>query len=201
MKAADFQPVNNLLPPEFYLHDDVVQLSRDLLGKYLLTYFDGILTGGKIIETEAYRGPEDKASHAHGGRRTQRNEVMYHNGGICYVYLCYGIHSMFNVVTNREGIPHAILIRAIEPELGIVAMLERRKNPSRSETLASGPGSLTQALGITTLHNGLSLSGPSIWIEDRGIDVSAGDIMAGPRIGIDYAGQDALLPWRFRVKT
>lgn len=188
------------LPLEFYLQEDVVQVSRDLLGKYLFTHFQGMLTGGKIIETEAYRGPEDKASHAYGGRRTPRNEVMYHKGGICYVYICYGMHAMFNVVTHREGIPHAILIRAIEPEIGVEVMVSRRKKDTQTPALASGPGSLSQALGIAKIHNGLSLLGPHIWIEDRGVLVAESEIISGPRIGIDYAGEDAWLPWRFRLK-
>jgi DNA-3-methyladenine glycosylase len=187
--------------PEYYLQADVVKLSRDLLGKYLLTKFDNQITGGKIIEAEAYRGPEDKASHAYGHRRTSRNEVMYHKGGICYVYICYGIHALFNIVTNIEGIPDAILIRAIEPEFGIETMMKRRNKNVISKTLTSGPGSLTQALGITIAHNGLHLFGPEIWLEDRGIAIPEENICAGPRIGIDYAQEDALLPWRFTLKT
>lgn len=184
---------------EYYLQDDVVKLSQDLLGKYLFTRFDDKLTGGIIVETEAYRGPEDKASHAFGNRRTKRNEVMYHDGGISYVYLCYGIHSLFNIVTNKENIPHAILIRAIEPIAGVEYMLSRRGKQKLTPSLTSGPGALTVALGINTRHNGLPLAGPEIWIEDRGIKVPSKDIVAGPRVGVDYAGEDALLPWRFRL--
>src|SRR6185437_5047411 len=113
-----------------------------------------VITGGMIIETEAYRAPEDRASHAFGNRRTKRNEVMYHDGGRAYVYLCYGLHALFNVVTNEEGIPHAILIRAIKPEIGVEEMLRRRKKSKVDKTLASGPGTVSQALGITTKHNG-----------------------------------------------
>lgn len=189
-----------ILKREYYLQDDVVKLSRELLGKYLFTRFDDKLTGGIIIETEAYRGPEDKASHAFGNRRTKRNEVMYHDGGISYVYLCYGIHSLFNIVTNKENIPHAILIRAIEPIAGVEYMLSRRGKHKLTPSLTSGPGALTVALGINTRHNGLPLEGPEIWVEDRGIKVPGKDIVAGPRVGVDYAGEDALLPWRFRLK-
>lgn len=185
------------MPQSYYRHSDVLHLSRDLLGKYLMTHIDGVLTGGMIIETEAYRGPEDKASHAFGGKKTARNAVMYEGGGVCYVYRCYGIHAMFNVVTYEKGIPHAILIRAIKPEIGIPTMLERRKQVKISPTLSGGPGTLCQALGIDTIHNGLSLSGSLIWIEDRGVDIK--DILTGPRIGVDYAGEDAALPWRFRI--
>lgn len=184
----------------YYRSEDVLSLSQDLLGKFLFTSFDGVVTGGMIIETEAYKGPEDKASHAFGNRRTKRNEVMYHNGGICYVYLCYGIHSLFNVVTNVENIPHAILIRAIEPSVGMEHMLARRGKNQLSPTLTSGPGALTVALGISIKHNGLPLTGPEIWIEDRSVTVLENEILKSPRIGVDYAGNDALLPWRFCLK-
>lgn len=186
-----------ILPAEYYLNEDVLVLSRDLLGKYLFTKIDGIITGGMIIETEAYRGPEDRASHAYGGRRTARNEVMYSSGGVSYVYLCYGIHYLFNIVTNRVDTPHAILVRAIQPEVGIEMMLIRRKKQKIDSTLTSGPGSLTQALGIKIIHNGLPLAGPAIWIEDR--KIKPAHIIASPRVGIDYAGPDAALPWRFRI--
>ena len=186
---------------EYYKKSDVLYLSQDLLGKYLFTHFEDQLTGGIIVETEAYRGPEDHASHAYGNRRTKRNEVMYHSGGICYVYLCYGIHSLFNIVTNGENIPHAILIRAIEPTVGVEHMLTRRGKNILNYSLTAGPGALTVALGISTKHNGLSLAGPEIWIEDRGLKISSDKITASPRVGVDYAGEDAKLPWRFRIKN
>lgn len=189
-----------ILDKSYYLHDDVVFLSKDLIGKYLFTCIDGCLTGGMIIETEAYKGPEDKASHAYGNRRTPRNEAMYHAGGIAYVYLCYGIHSLFNIVTNKENIPHAILIRAIKPVVGLEHMLNRRGKKQNSPSLTAGPGSLSVALGITTKHNRITLSGPEIWIESHG-KVSEENIVATPRIGIDYAGEDALLPWRFIIHS
>lgn len=194
------QSNGNFLPDDYYLHQDVLHLSQDLLGKYLMTNFDDVITGGMIIETEAYRGPEDKASHAFNNRRTNRNEVMYHKGGICYVYLCYGLHSLFNIVTNGEEIPHAVLIRAIKPEIGVEEMLRRRRKSKFDKTLTSGPGAVSQALGIHTKHNGLSLSGPSIWIEDHGITISSQDIITSPRVGVEYAKEHALLPWRFRMK-
>lgn len=188
------------LPFEFYRHDDVVKISQELLGKFLMTNFGGQLTGGMIIETEAYKAPEDKASHAWGNRRTKRTETMFQEGGICYVYLCYGIHSLFNVVTSQYGIPHAILIRAIMPTDGVDVILKRRNKTKIDKTVASGPGTVCSALGITTRHNGLSLQGPSIWIEDRGIKVKAKEITTEPRVGVDYAGEDAKLPWRFLYK-
>lgn len=185
------------LPIEYYLNEDVLFLSRDLLGKCLMTYVDGWLTGGMITETEAYRAPGDRASHAYGGRRTPRNEAMYGSGGTCYVYRCYGIHTLFNVVTNQADIPHAILIRAIEPIEGLPEMLKRRQKPKWDKHLCSGPGTLAQALGISMLHNGKPLIGPEIWIEDRCIKIDDKQVASLPRIGVDYAGEDALLPWRF----
>lgn len=187
------------LPHSYYTHHDVLFLSKDLLGKYLMTNLGGVVTGGMIIETEAYSGPEDRASHAYGNRKTKRNAIMYEKGGVSYVYRCYGIHALFNVVTNEAGIPHAILIRAIHPEIGIEKMLERRKQSHVTKRLAGGPGTLTQALGIDTIHNGLPLTGHEIWIEDRGVKVKKKDIIASPRIGVDYAGEHALLPWRFQI--
>jgi DNA-3-methyladenine glycosylase len=190
-----------ILPPSFYQHQDVLHVSQELLGKFLCTNLDGKLTSGMIIETEAYQGPKDRASHAFGNRRTRRTEVMFQQGGVCYVYLCYGIHALFNVITNTYNIPHAVLIRAIQPIEGIDYMLERRKQTKLNTKLTSGPGALAQALGITVAHTGLSLTGPQIWIEDRGIKIDPKDIVASPRVGVDYAKEDALLPWRFRINN
>lgn len=189
------------LPLQFYRNEDVVEVSRDLLGKVLMTNIGSAITGGIITETEAYRGPEDKASHAYGNRRTKRNEVMYLEGGICYVFQCYGIHALFNVVTGSKETPHAVLIRAVQPIVGVDEMLRRRNKTKMDRTVAGGPGTLTQALGINCSHNGLSLTGSTIWIEDRDIKVSPKTIVTGPRIGIDYAGEDALLPWRFILSS
>lgn len=191
--------MNFKLPLSFYQQPDVLEISRQLLGKFLFTFFDESLTGGMIVETEAYRGPEDRASHAFGMRRTQRNEAMYRAGGISYVYLCYGLHRMFNIVTHQKEIPHAILIRAIIPTVGIETMLARRGKQKIDCKLTAGPGTLAQALGINLSHNGLSLTDSQIWIEDRGILVKEEEILALPRIGVDYAGEDALLPWRFCI--
>lgn len=188
-----------ILPLSFYHHTDVLFLAQNLLGKYLYTCFDGIVTGGMIIETEAYRGSEDRASHAYENRMTKRNEVMFKEGGISYIYLIYGLHSLFNVVTNSAGIPHAILIRAIKPEVGIETMLKRRGKVKVDKTLTNGPGTLSQALGIDRRFNGLRLDRPPIWIEDRGVIVPKENILVGPRKGIDYAGEDAWLPWRYRL--
>lgn len=184
---------------DFYRRNDVVKISTDLLGKILCTRIDGKLTSGIITETEAYAGETDKASHAYGGKRTNRTEPMFAEGGTAYVYLCYGIHHLFNVVTNVEGIPHAVLIRAIKPEHGLDQMLIRRNKLQVDKTLCAGPGTVSASLGIHTIHTGTKLTGKMIWIEDRGIKVNRSMITAGPRVGVDYAGKDAFLPWRFRI--
>lgn len=187
------------LSRDFYLRDDVVEISTDLLGKVLCTRIDGELTRLIITETEAYAGVRDRASHAYGNRRTARTAPMFCKGGTAYVYLCYGIHHLFNVVTNNEGIPHAILVRAGVPLSGIEIMLRRRNKKRNDKTLLAGPGSLAQALGITTELTGTSLLGRQIWIEDCGIEIDADSIIAGPRVGVDYAGDDAKRPYRFRA--
>jgi len=153
-----------------------------------------------IIETEAYKGAVDKASHAYNYRRTARNEVMYAQGGVAYIYLCYGIHHLFNIVTNKKDVPHAILIRAVLPKDGINIMLQRRNKKNITPKFSDGPGTLSQALGIKTLYSGISLLGNFIFVEDRNLNFKNKDIDTGPRIGVDYAGKDALLPYRFRLK-
>ena len=188
------------LPRSFYTREDVVAISRDLLGKRLFTRINGLLTGGIITETEAYRGPEDRASHAFGGRRTQRTEIMYATGGTAYVYLCYGIHHLFNVVTNKKGTPHAVLIRAIEPLEGIELMLKRRKKKKMERAVTAGPGSMSQALGITTALTGVDLLGNEIWIEESGNHLSDNEIISSKRIGVNYAGEHAERLWRFTMK-
>lgn len=185
----------------FYQQSDVVDLSKKLLGKILLTHFDGILTGGMIVETESYMGAEDKACHAYQNRKTARTEVMFDPGGVAYVYLCYGMHNLFNIVTNKKNTPHAILIRAITPLYGIKAMLKRRGKKTIDRSLASGPGSLTKALGIRREHSGTSLTSNTIWIEDHGHHFLEEEITASPRVGISYAEEHALLPLRFQVKS
>lgn len=187
------------LSRDFYLQDDVVALARTLIGKVLFTYIDGRLTAGIITETEAYAGVVDKASHAYGGRRTNRTETMYAQGGTGYVYLCYGIHHLFNVVTNVEGTPHAVLIRGVKPLEGIDIIRERRKFPKNDKLLSAGPGTVSQALGILTKHDRTDLLGNTIWIEDHGIVVPNDKVKITPRIGVDYAGEDAKLPYRFFV--
>jgi len=186
------------LTSAFYLRADVFQISRELLGKVLVTDIDGRITAGVITETEAYHAPEDKASHAYNNKRTPRTEIFYHTGGIGYVYLCYGIHHLFNVVTNDADIPHAILNRSVEPLEGIEHMMQRRKKTKLDKTLTAGPGALSQALGINKIHNKISLLGDTVWIEDRGISVES--IVATTRVGIDYAAEYKDKPWRYYVK-
>lgn len=188
------------LPHSFYLNSDVVSLSKQLLGKYLFTSIDGLFTGGFIVETEAYNGVIDKASHAFGNRRTPRTEIMYQEGGIAYVYLCYGIHEMLNVVASAENEPRAILIRAIEPTVGIDIMLDRKGMEALKPHITAGPGSVAKALGIDRKLNGISLQSDQLWIEDRGLTFTEDQIAALPRIGVAYAQEDALLPYRFYVK-
>jgi DNA-3-methyladenine glycosylase len=185
------------LDQSFYTRSDLLQVSRDLLGKVLATDIDGCVTKATITEVEAYAGETDKASHAYGGRRTKRTEPLYKTGGRAYVYLCYGIHHMFNVVTNIEGIPHVALVRAGRPLHGEADMLRRRGKTKADKTLLGGPGSLGKALGITTGLTGIDLLGDQIWIEDQGLTVEDAEVIVGPRIGIDYAEEDAKLPYRF----
>ncbi|MCX6306545.1 MAG: DNA-3-methyladenine glycosylase [Bacteroidetes bacterium] len=193
-----------LLSRQFYLRPDVVQIARELLGKKLFTNIGGITTSGVICETEAYAGTSDRASHSYGGRRTQRTEIMYAMGGTAYVYLCYGIHSLFNVVTNEFDIPHAILIRGIIPAEGIETMMQRAGKAKITKDFGIGPGKVSKILGIHYSHSGLDLvdkpgnsASTAIWIEESGYSVNRALIRSGPRIGVDYAGEDALLPYRF----
>jgi len=189
-----------ILPDSFYQRPDVVAIAKELLGKVLVTNFEGQYTSGLIVETEAYRGAADKASHAFGNRRTNRTEVMYGHGGVAYVYLCYGIHHLFNVVTNIEDVPHAILVRAVEPLEGIDIMLQRRRKEKLQPNLTAGPGAMSEALGIKTKHTGLNLQGPEIYIEDRGIKIPLSQLISATRVGVAYAQEDALLPYRFYIK-
>ncbi|MCF6172018.1 MAG: DNA-3-methyladenine glycosylase [Bacteroidales bacterium] len=185
------------LPLSHYRSNDVVALAKNLCGKFLMTRIDGVETGGIITETEAYAGIRDRASHAFGERRTKRTEVMYRAGGVSYVYLCYGIHYLFNVVSGEQDIPHAILIRGIYPVVGIGKMLERTGKKKPGYALTNGPGKLTKALGITLEHNGMKLNDGDLWIEDRKLIVGEAEIQTAKRIGVAYAGDDALLPYRF----
>lgn len=190
------------LPATFYLREDVVQVAKDLLGKWLVTSFDGQLCAGRIVETEAYKAPEDRASHAWNNRRTPRTETMFQKGGVAYVYLCYGMHHLFNVVTGPADVAHAVLIRAVEPMLGVQTMMRRRRLHRIDKRLCAGPAMLTQALGITTQHDGTCLyeADSPILLVDAGDRIDESLIEASPRIGVDYAGECATWEWRFTLK-
>lgn len=183
---------------DFYTRDDVVQIAKDLVGKYVFTGFDDQLTGGKIVETEAYSGRFDKACHAY-LKRTKRTDIMYRTGGIAYIYLCYGIHHMFNIVTNAEGLADAVLIRAIEPVTGLKAIIDRRGG-DKKYALTRGPGSLGQALGFHKSQTGTSLIESSVMWLAADLKAVSPEIEIDRRVGVDYAQEDALLPWRFFEK-
>lgn len=189
---------SNTLPLSFFENPDVVQVSRQLLGKVICSSIGSVFTSGIIIETEAYCGRNDKACHANNGKRTPRTEVMYGEPGNAYIYLCYGIHHLFNVVTNRTGLADAVLIRAIKPLEGLDIMKERR-NIQTFDNLSDGPGKLTQAMGITTSLNKTNLTSPPVWIENRGIQTSTEFITNSKRIGVEFAEEDAEKPWRFVI--
>jgi len=189
------------LARDFYLREDVVAIAMDLLGKVIYTHFGGVVTAGIITETEAYAGSGDRASHAFENRRTRRTEPMFHEGGIAYVYLCYGVHHLFNFVTNKKGVPHAVLLRCIYPTQGIGWMQKRTGKHFIRKNFSNGPGKLTKALAIKTNHTGTDLCGTVIWVEDIGLRFDQKDIYTGPRIGVDYAGSDARLPYRFLINS
>lgn len=185
---------------------NVVQIARDMLGMELFSQTNEGITSGLIVETEAYAGITDKASHAWNGRRTTRTEIMYAQGGTIYVYLCYGIHSLFNIVTNKVNIPDAVLVRAIKPETGIDLMLKRLKKENNCNPILYGPGNVTKAMGIHFSQSGMILGKfddsqtHKIWIEKGKSPIGETEIAIGKRIGVDYAGEDALRPYRFTWK-
>ncbi|MGI6718540.1 MAG: DNA-3-methyladenine glycosylase [Bacteroidales bacterium] len=202
----------------FFQRTDVVKIAKDMIGMRIFTSTDGIITGGYITETEAYAGTTDKASHAYNGKFTHRTKVMYDDGGTVYIYLCYGIHSLLNIVTNKKDIPHAVLIRSISPFLGKDIMLKRLKKQEENKKTFYGPGNVSKALNINYLQSGIKLNkiinqsiesknkflnfnkGYKIWIEDRNMEISDRNIEISSRIGVDYAQEDALLPYRFTLK-
>lgn len=181
-----------------FSNPNVVELAQDLLGKVICTNIDGIYCEAKITETEAYSGKNDKACHAYGGKFTKRTATMYEAGGTAYIYLCYGIHHLFNIVTNVKGKADAVLIRSVEPLVGIDKMLERRNMKSDIPKTFAGPGKISQALGIDKSFNGVDLvNSQLIYLADKEID--KGEVIKTTRIGIDYAEEDAFLPWRFYI--
>ncbi len=190
---------NRKLPREFYTRSNVLTVTRELLGKLLVVPVpDGTRVSGIIVEAEAYRGPQDRASHAYGGRRTNRTETMYGIGGTAYVYFVYGMYYQFNVVTNLKDIPHAVLIRSLEPVEGIEIMRTRRHGQP-DHNLTNGPGKLSIALGIDRTLDSADLLGDRVWIE-AGEKVPARQISSGPRVGIDYAEEWVDKPWRFWIR-
>lgn len=189
------------LPEDFYRQKNTALIAKQLLGKVLISNINGVCTAGRIIETEAYHGKNDKASHAFQGRRTARTEVMFEEGGIAYVYLCYGIHQLFNVVTGEKEMPAAVLIRSLEPLIGMDTMLHRLQKSKVDHSLTRGPGNLSKALGIHKKHSGISLQGPELFIADDGFRLAKSVIGITPRIGVDYAGDDAKRLYRFIIKN
>jgi DNA-3-methyladenine glycosylase len=188
------------LPREFYTRGNVLLVARQLLGcRLVVRAADGVRVAGRIVETEAYAGPEDKASHAYGNRRTPRTETMFAVGGTAYVYFIYGMYYQFNVVTGRAGVPHAVLVRGLEPLEGIERMRERRP-VKRDRDLTSGPGKLCQALGLDRSFNGEDLGGERVWLEAADRKLKPRQIASGPRVGIDYAEEYIDKPWRFWIK-
>lgn len=188
------------LPLSFYQRNDAVLVARELLGKHVYTQINGEITGGVIVETEAYQGPEDRGSHAYNNRKTPRNEIMFGAGGVTYMYICYGIHDMLNVVTGAEGTSHAVLIRAVEPTVGLELMRERRQVFNEDARLCRGPGALAKALGLVKAHNGIDLQEDTIWIEDRGELDTESEIISSARVGMNFDGPYKTIPWRFYIK-
>jgi DNA-3-methyladenine glycosylase len=188
------------VPLSFYDRKDVIQIAKELLGKILVTNFDGLITSGRIVETEAYVGIVDKASHSFGGRRTARNEHMYAAAGTAYVYICYGMHQMMNIVTNKKEIPDAVLIRALEPLEGIYIMLQRTGKSFLDYTLTRGPGNVGKALGIFKHHSGSFLLDNEIYLLNDNYTITNEAIGISRRIGVEGAGEHSLLPYRFYVK-
>jgi len=184
----------------FYQSNDVVAIARELIGKVLVTNKSGFFTSGIITETEAYH-QQEKACHAYNARRTSRTEVLFGLGGRSYVYLCYGIHYLFNITTGTKGEAAAVLIRSIEPRKGLAIMLDRRGLNQPETRLTTGPGNLTKALGISIKNNGVHLTkSKDLWIESYK-KISQYQICTSRRIGVDYAEEDALLPWRFYLRN
>jgi len=176
------------LDDSYFLHPDVVSHARNVLGKMLIVNHGTVKIAAIISETEAYEGETDRASHAWNGRRTKRTETMYGKGGMAYVYLCYGMHKMMNIVTHEAGTPHAVLLRS--------AWVLQPGNPN--PLAIQGPGRLTKTMGIQLQHNGADLmSGNEIWMEDIGITPLPEEVLRTPRIGIAYAAEHALWPYRF----
>ncbi|WP_046246937.1 DNA-3-methyladenine glycosylase [Hymenobacter terrenus] len=188
------------LSAAFFQRPDVLQIARDLLGKHLYTNIDGVLTAGRIVETEAYRHEGDNSLTMHLQRKRQQAQGLHVPGGHAYIYTVYNRHALFNIATHDAEHPDAVLIRAVEPTIGIPEMLHRRGLPAATRALTAGPGVLSQALGITPALTSLAVTGDVLWFEDHGEEIAPADIVASSRVGLAYAGLEAAgLPWRFRV--
>jgi DNA-3-methyladenine glycosylase len=188
------------LPLAFYQRPDVLPIARELLGKHLYSNIGGIITAGRIVETEAYRHEGDQALALHLQRRRYQARGLYRPGGHAYIYLVQGGYALCNIITHDAGHPDAVLIRAVEPTLGIEEMLRRRGLPTPSRRLTAGPGAMCQALGITPALMGELVTGPRLWLEDQGETIADADVLASARVGLAYAGAEAAaLPWRFRI--
>ncbi|GFD89932.1 putative 3-methyladenine DNA glycosylase [Tenacibaculum sp. KUL152] len=185
----------------FFTDSNVVTIAKSLIGKFLFSKIEAELTGGMIVETEAYCGDSDLAMQTHLLRRPSSIKMLKSQGGSAYIYTVYGRHSMFNIVTNQTGFADSVLIRAIKPAAGLNTMIKRRGLGTPSHNLCSGPAKMSQALAITPAFNGVSvLDKSAIWVEDKGLYIASEDILCSPRIGIDYAQNDRNLPWRFRLR-
>jgi len=185
----------------FYDRPDVIQIAKELLGKIVVTDINNQLTSGRIVETEAYVGLVDRASHSFGGRRTNRNEHMYAGPGTAYIYICYGLHQMLNVVTNKKDIPDAVLIRAVDPITGIDVMLSRTGKKVFDHTLTRGPGNVGKALGVFKTMSGTPLTGHKIFIYEDGFKIREELLGVSTRIGVEGAGESASLPYRYYLKN
>jgi len=190
-----------MLPPAFFQRPDVLAIARDLLGKHVFTRIDGELTGGRIVETEAYRHEGDPSITLHLQRKARQAQALYQPGGHAYLYTVYRVHTLFNITANAAAYPDAVLIRAIEPLEGTEVMQRRRGLAKVARNLTAGPGVLSQALGLTPALNGELVTGPHVWFEDAGEIIADENVLASSRVGLEYAGEEAVaLPWRFRVK-
>ena len=190
------------LPAAFFQRPDVLQIARELLGKHLCTQIDGQLTAGRVIETEAYRDTGDPSMTLHLQRKRRQAQALYAPGGTAYIYTVYRVHALFNINCHDAEHPNTVLIRAVQPTIGLDIMRARRQFDGPEKKLTAGPGLLTKALGLSPALSGEPVTGPRIWLEDHGETVAETDLIVGPRVGLDYAGAEAAgLPWRFRLKA
>lgn len=175
----------------------MLTVAKDVIGKVLVHRTRQGLMAARIVEAEAYRGPEDRAAHSWGGRRTARTEAMYGPPGFAYVFFVYGMHWHMNLVTTREGAPHAVLLRAVEPLVGAELMSRRRGLPETNVNLSNGPGKLCQAFDITKRHYGVDLTSGNLFLSESASPSQRPKLGRSARIGVDYAEAWAEKPWRF----